>query len=334
MVSVNRLLKASAQHLAGTVAPLIWRWRAPSLLVMMYHRVLPHSHPDRATEQPGMYVSPETFEMHMRVLRKHFVLVHLDDWLDALAANRPLPRHACAVTFDDGWRDNYQHAFPVLERLGVPATVYLVSDLVGSSYSFWPNALAKLVALGSQADIVKLPPWLQAVIEETAGSGQARGSAAHIDAVIDCCKSARSDEEMLAALRESSSVAPADRDLMSWDEIREAHSTGLVRFGSHTRRHQRLTKIQDKEQLRDEIVASREIIAERLGTRPRTFCYPNGDVSPEALELVRRYYLGAVTTARSWNTAACDKHLLNRVGVHDDVSSTSTSFIARLAGVG
>src|SRR5690606_25886998 len=143
MVSVKRLLKAPAQQLAGTVAPFLWRWRAPSLVVMMYHRVLPHTHPDRATEQPGMYVSPETFELHMHLLRKHFGLVHLDDWLDALAENRPLPRHACAVTFDDGWRDNYQYAFPVLERLGVPATVYLVSDLVGSSYSFWPNALAK-----------------------------------------------------------------------------------------------------------------------------------------------------------------------------------------------
>lgn len=334
MVSVNRLLKASAQHLAGTVAPFLWRWRAPSLVVMMYHRVLPHTHPDRATEQPGMYVSPETFEMHMHLLRKHFELVHLDDWLDALAENRPLPRHACAVTFDDGWRDNYQYAFPVLERLGVPATVYLVSDLVGSSYSFWPNALAKLVASGSQADTARLPAWLQAVIEETARAGLARGSAAHIDAIINRCKGSRSDEEMLDALREAANPAPAERDLMSWDEIREAHRSGLVRFGSHTRRHQRLTKVRDAEQLRDEIVASREVIAEQLGTPPRTFCYPNGDVSPEALELVRRHYSGAVTTARSWNTAASDKHLLNRVGVHDDVSSTPASFIARLAGVG
>jgi peptidoglycan/xylan/chitin deacetylase (PgdA/CDA1 family) len=108
----------------------------------------------------------------------------------------------------------------------------------------------------------------------------------------------------------------------------------LVRFGSHTRRHTRLSLVSDPAQLRDEIAHSRTAIRERLGTDPLTFCYPNGDTSPEAIRAVSANYLGAVTTRRGWNTTKSERFTLNRVGVHEDVSSTPTSFISRLAGVG
>jgi peptidoglycan/xylan/chitin deacetylase (PgdA/CDA1 family) len=90
----------------------------------------------------------------------------------------------------------------------------------------------------------------------------------------------------------------------------------------------------DPKQLQDEIVASRDIIREQLGTDVPTFCYPNGDTSPEAIQAVSGAYLGAVTTRRGWNTPKSQRFTLNRVGVHDDVSNTPTSFVSRIAGFG
>ncbi|MES1263376.1 MAG: polysaccharide deacetylase family protein, partial [Peristeroidobacter soli] len=216
----------------------------------MYHRVLPANHPDRATEQPGMYVTPETLAMHLGVLREHFTFVHLDEWLDAKAAGRELPRHACAITFDDGWRDNYDHAFPMLRQAQVPATIYLVSDLVGTSYSFWPNTLARLLAGGEEAVMVRARALLGELPATQGGLDMAQ-----IDAIIGRCKS-RSDAEMHSLVAEIASVAPTAapgvRDLMSWEEIDEMQRSGLVRFGSHTRRHTRLSKLPAGAQMDDE----------------------------------------------------------------------------------
>jgi peptidoglycan/xylan/chitin deacetylase (PgdA/CDA1 family) len=121
---------------------------------------------------------------------------------------------------------------------------------------------------------------------------------------------------------------------MSWSEVEEMQASGLVRFGSHTRRHTRLSSVDSRAALEDEIVGSRRAIEERLGATPVTFCYPNGDTSPEAIACVRGAYQGAVTTAPGWNQPGTDPFCLRRVGVHDDVSSCREAFLSRLVGIG
>jgi peptidoglycan/xylan/chitin deacetylase (PgdA/CDA1 family) len=327
---VKRQLKRAAEQVAASLAPLTWSMqRAPRLVVLMYHRVLPLTHPDRATEQPGMYVSPQTLDMHLRLLKAHgFDLVHLDDWLrDPVAKGA----RSCAITFDDGWRDNYEHAYPILKRWNAPATIYLVSDMVGTSYSFWPNLLARLLGRCDEALLARMPPWLRAIVANELGGGVPRPlDIGQIDRIISACKSSRSDADLLAVLRELTEAG--ERDLMSWAEIEEMKASGLVRFGSHTRRHTRLSKVPSAADLRDEIVGSADSIAQRLGMRPVTFCYPNGDTSAEAVATVRTAYQAAVTTRRGWHTAEDDPFVIRRIGLHEDVSNRPAAFIARVSG--
>jgi peptidoglycan/xylan/chitin deacetylase (PgdA/CDA1 family) len=331
-------LKRVAEETLAPLAPLLWRARgAPQLLVLMYHRVLPVEHPDRATEQPGMYVSPKTLGMHLDILKRHFALVHLDDWVRASRAGKAVPSRACALTFDDGWRDNFEFAFPVLQAHGAPATIYLLSDLVGTHYRFWPNTLAALLVDGGGADGVKR--WPEALKREVAavvgpGVPDLPLSIDAIDAVIARCKSAFTDLELLAMLAEITPPAAdttASRDLMNWEEIRQMAASGLVRFGSHTRTHLRLEARIEPETLRKEICESRAIIERALGTEVSAFCYPNGELCPEALGLVRDTYATAVTTEHGWNGVRLDPHLIRRVGVHEDISSRPAAFLARLA---
>jgi len=132
--ALKAIAKRAVVCAVARTAPLTWRWRRPgSLVVLMYHRVLPKDSPARRTEQPGMYVSPETLDLHLGELKRHFELVHLDDWLRRAEARSTLPRLACAITFDDGWRDNYDFALPVLARHGAPATIFLVSSYIGTT---------------------------------------------------------------------------------------------------------------------------------------------------------------------------------------------------------
>jgi len=220
----------------------------------------------------------------------------------------------------------------------VPATIFLVSDVVGTEYSFWPNDLAALLAQGDSSTVTLLPTWLRQLVEAVRGDAQSGLlSAAQIDSIITDCKSSRSDADMREIVRklgQSVAAKSAERNLMSWAEIKEMQASELVRFGSHTRNHTRLTGSITAATLSDEVLGARDVIHQRLGVLPRTFCYPNGDTSPEAIAVVRSGYLGAVTTARGWNEGHSDRFVLERVGVHEDVSNTHSAFLSRLAGIG
>lgn len=334
---MKRLLKNVVQHAVAAAAPSLWKLRSESLVILMYHRVLPVGHLDRDVEQPGMYVSPETLAMHIEILQRHFSLVHLDDWVDAVRRGERVEGRACAITFDDGWRDNYEFAFPVLQRARAPATIFLVSDMIGSSYSFWSNRLARVLSEPLTNELrMQMPDWLRAAIESTTPQRQiALGLRRdEIDRVITLCKEGRTDADMLAALDSLPSSTGAGRDLMNWDEIRQMARSGLIRFGSHTRRHTRLLPHVPTATMADEIEGSSQVLSAALNAPTTSFCYPNGDFCSAAVDIVRRCYRSAVTTRTGWNTAASDLFLLARMGMHEDVSRTRAAFLSRLAGVG
>jgi peptidoglycan/xylan/chitin deacetylase (PgdA/CDA1 family) len=275
-----------------------------------------------------MYVSPTTLALHIELLKRHFEMVHLDDWARGAAEGQPVPYQACALTFDDGWRDNFEYAWPLLQAHRVPATIYLLPDLVGTRYSFWPNKLARLLSDARNNEVrAGWPDWLRQLAVSLPLS------MAQIDTAIERCKSLHTDVEMLELLQTVNTVGDPrqGRDLMNWDEVRQMAASGLVRFGSHTRRHIRLDARAPAAVLQDEIRESRASIERELHMPITSFCYPNGDHCPEAVELVRNAYATAVTTHRGWNSLSSDRYLLNRVGVHEDVSSTAPAFLSRLA---
>jgi len=336
--SLKSITKAAAVQVAARVAPRAWRWRKPgSLVILMYHRVLPVNSPARLTEQPGMYVSPETLDLHLTQIKRYFELVDLADWLRRSRRGEPLPRLACAITFDDGWRDNHDYALPLVIQHRVPATVFLVSGYVGRAYQFWPNRLMNLLRLAfDDPDAVAFPDPLRTIVDPVLTAARTRGELRAEDADLAVQQAKAFDEGTIRGLigevAASRDVASGARDILDCEEIGRMAATGLVRFGSHTATHFRLAGEPSPADLEREIIEPRRTLQALTGQDIDLFCYPNGDTCPGAIDSVRRHYLGAVTTHAGWVEGSSDPHLLPRVGVHDDATRTREGFLATLSG--
>jgi len=339
MALLKELLKRNLHILAAKFGQHTRTSKQPELLILMYHRVLPLEDSRTNLEEPGMVVTPETFHQNLTTLAKYFDFVSLSDWLEKKKNNQPLPLKACAITFDDGWADNYEYAFPILHNLNIPATIFLVSEMIGTTNMFWPERLARTIkVIASEHPEYWSHPdtqWLQArnpdyQFDSTTPNRE------QLSRIINNTKHFSDHEihEHLDKLHESLNIiiTPEQAPLLSWEQVTELEASGIIEFGSHTCQHTRLNNSTPADITEHEIINSKKQIKNRTANTIKTFCFPNGDHSNLALEFVQQNYLGAVTTQSGWNTNKSDTHLLQRIGIHEDIAHDKISFLARISG--
>jgi peptidoglycan/xylan/chitin deacetylase (PgdA/CDA1 family) len=328
------LLKPVLVSIASQFGAHARRQAQPTLWVLMYHRVLPSSDNRFQQEEPGMLVRPETFALHLQEIKRNFEVMFLSDWVKAKSKGEALPNKACAITFDDGWLDNFEFALPVLRAEKTPATLFAVADKIGTDFQFWPNIIAMLLLNGARSELAKHELFYKLNAQLKAlHTPPSRDEIAHIILQLK----QYSDVAIFNALYELNwrSLCPAEIPpaLMNWDQLTTMQASGLVEIGSHTCSHRRLTAALTTAELEHEIVHSKTILQQKLQAPIELFCFPNGDYNAEALALVQANYRAAVTTQRGINSAtAAELHQLTRIGLHDEVSHTKNLLRARLSG--
>ncbi len=340
MQLMKQALKQARNSLFAAIALLrIKLNRSPSLVILTYHRILPDQSPLRRTEQPGMIASPEALDMHISILRRHGAeFFSLDTWLDAQRENKVLPQLAVAVTFDDGWQDNYEHAFPVLKKHKVPATIFLVSQRINTPWQFWPEqVLDLLINHAHQLDHQALQ-WLRPYLGNSPESNNHSSpyTILQADSVINRLKEL-DDHTIETHLEQTRTALPAlsqanvnARPLLNIQELETMLTSGLVTFGAHTRHHYRLNHLANQPDLENEIAGSHKDL-EELGLKPVSiFCYPNGDITGKGEQLVQEHFTAACTTERGWNKTLSNPFGLRRFNFHDGNGSTRLSFLATL----
>jgi len=289
------------------------------LLVLMYHGVVETELSPFCWHQ----LARERFRRQIAWIRRHYVVLPLEQAL-ALRREGRLPPRSCAITFDDGYENVLDVAGPVLEAERVPATVFLVTELVGTDAVPWPDrvwlALARTEA--ARADLSDL--GLGVLGLENAGR---RGAA--IRRVLEALKERPAVEKDAAVgeierrLGRPGSAGPFR--LVSWEAVQEAAAQGLLSFGPHSRTHEILSRVGDAEVER-QVAGSCEDLARRLGTVPRVFAYPNGRAQ-DFDERARRAVTDAgcafaLTTEQGLVGPGDDDLALPRVCVGADLSQT------------
>lgn len=274
----RKALVARALSAAG-LTPFLGKSLCPAhrdVRILAYHRVW-----DIGREETFPYDSElvsatsADFAWQMDYVRRHFDPLTFRQFLAALDEREPMPARPVIVTFDDGFADNFTHAFPILRDCGVPATVFLATDSVGESGTYWYDRLAHLVHTANRAAVPV--PWLETPLRLGTTHAERRAALRQVLSVLKRVPNALRLEaqEYFESELALSPEQPDERSgAMTWDQVREMADAG-IEFGSHTCSHPILANLTDDE-LEHELVDSRKSIERELGRPVDVLSYPVG----------------------------------------------------------
>jgi len=232
-----------------------------------------------------MWTSPQTFEAQIQWMQQVGHIVHYERLLDPAA---PRDRPLFTITFDDGWKDNYEYAFPILKKYSAPALIFLATGAIDSGELFWPEDLVtkthRAVQAGKQAEVVAALPQLAGDVRAV------KDPAAWTETCVEELKLMREADrrERINHYYQQVGVdaAPLRGYIMNWDNVATMHQAGIS-FGSHTHSHKILKGLPLAE-IEEELRRSRDILAARLQAPVDTFCYPNARYNGNEREILAR----------------------------------------------
>lgn len=312
------ILLKSFLHWSGALALSRLAAGQSRAVVLRYHSVSAAS--DRADRylDHGLTLSPEAFERQIRFVSRHYTIVPLQDIVDCLRRGRRLYRRAVAITFDDGYRDNYTRAFPILRRYQAPATFYLTTGCIDNRQVLWTAYLRYLLTTSRREELRLAKPE---ALSFDLSRPELRETAFRTLVVRMKNVPTPDRHALLAAVADQLDVddAPLKEIMMRWEEVREMHNNGMS-FGAHTVTHPNLPNTAPEE-AELEIRESKETIEGHLKTRIYDFSYPNGrgssHLTEQIKEIVRQSgFRSAVTSLAGCIEPGTDLFALKRVGVY------------------
>ena len=302
--------------------------RRDALLVVNYHGLRADTNPRRA----WLLLSREQFVEQLRYVTRHYEVRPVDDAVAAMRAGTLTKPTAC-ITFDDGYRNNLTIGLPVLRELGIPATIYLPTGLIGTDARLWTTRI-DLAFAASRADRVALdelglPPCSLGDRERNATERERAGYRVKEKLkTLPASQRAGLVDLLLDRLEVQAHDDGGDFAFMNWDEVACLGRSGLVTFGGHTVHHEIVSRLDDAAVDR-EVTESVER-ARATGYASETFAYPNGradDFDARAGKALGRLGVGtAFTTIDGLNRPGTPPFALRRAVVGADWSLDTFRF--------
>lgn len=305
----------------------------------MYHGFTDKENYQGIENDQGMHINVKEFRLQVEYLKKHYNIISLDVLIEHYISGREIPYNSVVITIDDGYKSSYILAYPILKEFGIPATIFLPTDFIDKKNLFWIDRIEYAINktksnsfnLRIDKDVLsfnlhdddskrtcyrKIYPKLKSISEELR-------------------------EEIVENLeRDLEQKLSIDEDLpeiyrpLEWHEVLEMLKSGIISIGSHTCSHAILTKC-NPENIKRELLLSRQLIGKKTGSYCRLFCYPCGSVKDfnhyTKSCLKELGYLCGLTTVPGMNDKNSDVFQLKRLGV--DGRGDFILFIMTLSGI-
>jgi peptidoglycan/xylan/chitin deacetylase (PgdA/CDA1 family) len=287
---IARLADASG---LGRLVRKLGGWNG--ILVFAYHRV---GLVDDLGDPSLWDASPPVFEQELRFLKKEFDVIPPDELERAVSIGRG---RYVLLTFDDGYRDNFDEAFPILKRHGLPATFFVTTGFLDHQQIPWWDEIAWMVNASTRSES-RLNGLLDSAL-----SFAPRERRRTTQALIECYRRLprESTRQFMDSLADATGSGRHQGDhaavWMTWDNVRELRASGM-HIGGHTVTHPLLAQLSVDEQ-EQEILGCKMRIEAELGEPMRYFAYPYGErdsfddntrrsLADHGVELAFSYYHG------------------------------------------
>ena len=306
-----------------------WPEGKKNAICLCYHRVLDEKGDNCDYSQDGMVCSKAFFKAQIEYVRSRFAMISLRQLFEQQESSGQGP--ACMVAFDDGWADNYEHAYPILRKYDTPATMFLTTDFIDGGKPFWHTRLIYLLLHGDlcklnlkQLDRNAYPDPVVRCLADLRNLGRPL----HIQDVDDIIETLKAYgqthiERIVADLAQRLSLSFSQllrkRFSLTWDQVLEM-SGHKIEYGSHGVTHRILTTL-SPEEIDKEALESKRLLEERLGSKVLFFVCPNGDTSPQIqIRLQSAGYRCIFPFADGQVNGA--GHRLRRISMHDGMCSS------------
>ena len=278
------------------------------IVILIYHRIAPEK--DFGFLKP---LHPASFEKQIAYLTKNYKIISLDELAQMIRWGDPPKEKIAVITIDDGYKDNYLHAYPLLRKYHVPATIFLSTGNIENERPFWCDEISYLIR---NTTLKKLK--LQEI--ECCNLNIPHNKDFCINELVEKLKRCNILEiyttiDTLSKITEIDVPNDLKDFILSWEEIRKM-SRNDIHFGAHTVTHTILTNLQ-MEKARYEILQSKNDIEEHINQEVKAFSYPNGtcrDFNREIISLIKdARFTCAVTTIPTLITMQSNLFTLGRV---------------------
>jgi peptidoglycan/xylan/chitin deacetylase (PgdA/CDA1 family) len=307
------------------------------VLILVYHRISAADSSEVIHNSRPNQLSADRFAKQIEYLVAHRRIVPLTQVIDTLKGRYAIPHYATVITFDDGYRSIFAHAWPVLRSKRIPITIFLSTGWLENQEMLWFDKIEHVIEHARlpsiELEIFGKPCYysLRNRNDKTAACTQ----------IKQLCKSVTDnfkDEiigQLIKVCGNHYDTPPSDGyKPLSWDEVREMNQSGFISFGAHGHNHRILSRI-PREAVWEEVLLSKQKIEKNLGQDIRFFAYPNGkvgDFNEQTKDVLKQMdFVCGLSNVPGVNNRDINLFELRRICIDDN--GDYFDFVARVSGL-